>query len=212
VGRHSRTSSKSDIQYNHLLNCYQATACVVNLTNHIIKGTSTVEWEPIYNYQSHIINEESKPKLLDLMSKRPPVRQILPEKLSNQISIPRITVNKIELVTDEIKETDMSQVLGGQKVSYTGTAEISNQIIDAGLEIPTIIHGSPEEALNLNLFEPEVRPYIKRIFLEKYRSVVSLHSLDAGDVSKTLGFTALRLIPGEKLPRHKRIYQLSPKM
>jgi dUTPase len=202
--------SKSDIQYNHLLNCYQATACVVNLTNHIIKGTSTVEWEPIYNYRSHVINEESKPKLLDLMSKRPPVRQILPEKLSNQISIPRITVNKIDLVTDEIKETDMSQVLGGQKVSYTGTAEISNQIIDAGLEIPTIIHGSPEEALNLNLFEPEVRPYIKRIFLEKYRSVVSLHSLDAGDVSKTLGFTALRLIPGEKLPRHKRIYQLSP--
>jgi hypothetical protein len=99
---------------------------------------------------------------------------------------------------------------GGQKVSYTGTAEISNQIIDAGLEIPTIIHGSPEEALNLNLFEPEVRPYLKRIFLEKYRSVVSLHSLDAGNVSKTLGFTALRLIPGEKLPRHKRIYQLSP--
>ena len=130
------------------------------------------------------------------MSKRPPVRQILPEKLSNQISIPRITVNKIDLVSDDIPETDMSQVLGGQKVSYTGTAEISNQIIDAGLEIPTIIHGSPEEALNLNLFEPEVRPYLKSIFLEKYRSVVSLHSLDAGDVSKTLGFTALRLIPG----------------
>jgi hypothetical protein len=39
---------------------------------------------------------------------------------------------------------------------------------------------------------------------------VSLHSLDAGDISKTLGYTTLRLIPGEKLPRHKRIFQLSP--
>ena len=104
----------------------------------------------------------------------------------------------------------MSTVLGGQKVSYTGTAEITNQIIEAGLEIPTQIHETPEEALNLHLFDPEVQPFIKKIFLEKYRNVVSLHSLDAGDVSKTLGYTALRLIPGEKLPRHKRIYQLSP--
>ena len=91
-------------------------------------------------------------------------------------------------------EIDMSTVLGGQKVSYTGTAEITNQIIEAGLEIPTQIHETPEEALNLHLFDPEVQPFIKKIFLEKYRNVVSLHSLDAGDFSTTLGYTALRLI------------------
>jgi hypothetical protein len=34
--------------------------------------------------------------------------------------------------------------------------------------------------------------------------------MDAGDLSKTLGFLSLKLIPGETLPRHKRIYHLSP--
>jgi hypothetical protein len=28
--------------------------------------------------------------------------------------------------------------------------------------------------------------------------------MDAGDLSKTLGFLSLKLIPGETLPRHKR--------
>ncbi len=34
--------------------------------------------------------------------------------------------------------------------------------------------------------------------------------MDAGEISKTLGFLSLRLIPGEVLPRHKRIFHLSP--
>ena len=107
-------------------------------------------------------------------------------------------------------EYDSTEILGYKNVTYSGEAEISSKIIDGGLEIPTLIHKSPEEALNLEIFSPEIRPYLKSIFLEKYPSVVSLHSLDAGDVSKTLGYTTLRLIPGEHLPRHKRIYQLSP--
>jgi hypothetical protein len=81
----------------------------------------------------------------------------------------------------------MSEILGGNKISYTGTAEITPNIIDAGLEVPTQIYQSAEEALNLDLFEPHIRPYVKEIFLDKYPNVVSLHSLDAGDVSKTLG-------------------------
>ena len=35
--------------------------------------------------------------------------------------------------------------MGNSKVSYT-SADISPQIIDAGLEISTVIHKSPEEA------------------------------------------------------------------
>jgi hypothetical protein len=47
----------------------------------------------------------------------------------------------------------MQHIAGINKVSYTGTAEISPEIIDAGMETPNLIHSSPEEALNLNLFE-----------------------------------------------------------
>jgi hypothetical protein len=60
-----------------------------------------------------------------------------------------------------------------------------------------MIYKNVEEALNLNNFEPHNRPFLKNIFLEKYPNTVALHSLDAGDVSKTLGYTSLRLIPGE---------------
>jgi hypothetical protein len=82
--------------------------------------------------------------------------------------------------------------------------------LDTGLEVPTMIYKNVEKALNLNYFEPHIHPFLKNIFLEKYPNTVALHSLDTGDVSKTLGYTSLRLIPGETLPRHNRIYHLSP--
>ena len=79
------------------------------------------------------------------------------------------------------------------------------------LEVPTIIHKTPEEAINLQDFDAEIRPYIKKIFLEKYPQAIALHSLDSGDVSKTLGYTTLRLIPGENLHRHRHtVYINSP--
>ena len=37
-----------------------------------------------------------------------------------------------------------------------------------------------------------------------------MHSLDAGDLSLTLGFTQLKLREGETLPRSKRIFHISP--
>ena len=109
-------------------------------------------------------------------------------------------------ITLTLPDTLEKEVLGGNKITYTGEADISSQIIENGLEIPTLIHDSPEAALNLSLFNHEFRPYLADIFLKKYPQVVSLHSLEAGNVSRTLGYTSLRLIPGENLPRHKRIY------
>ena len=72
------------------------------------------------------------------------------------------------------------------------------------------IYKTPEEALNLDSFEPHIRPHLKDIFLNKYPNTVALHSLDAGNVSKTLEHTSLRLVPGEILPRHRKVYHLSP--
>ena len=46
--------------------------------------------------------------------------------------------------------------------------------------------------------------------MDKYPQVVSLHSLDAGNLSLTLGFTQLRLRKGEVLPRSRRIFHVSP--
>jgi hypothetical protein len=65
---------------------------------------------------------------------------IKPFKRENKIleSDPKINKNPV-------LESDLNiekEVLGGSKVTYTGEADISPQIIDAGLEIPTLIHKS----------------------------------------------------------------------
>ncbi len=66
------------------------------------------------------------------------------------------------------------------------------------------------EAINLENYNEEIRPYIKKIFIDKYPEVVALHAIDAGDLSLTLGLTQIRLRPGEVLPRCKRIFHMSP--
>ena len=45
------------------------------------------------------------------------------------------------------------------------------------------------EAYKLSSYSEEVRPLIKDIFIRKYPDVVALHTLDAGKLSLTLGFT-----------------------
>ncbi len=218
--------SKSDLQYDATFNTLIAKACAINLTKQRISGTIKADFEIVtQKYYEYPIHAHSKNKILKIMKNKPPVRQILSETSTNEIKIERITVcnisiedvnqNESILVNDkptpsEDSNNDMNDILGGTKVSYSGTAEIADTIMDTGLEAPTIVYDSPEEAIRLDRFEPEIRNFIDQIFLKKYRNVVSLHNLDAGDVSKTLGYTTLRLIPGEKLPRHRRIYHLSP--
>jgi hypothetical protein len=77
--------------------------------------------------------------------------------------------NNEEDITLTLPDTLEKEVLGGNKVTYTGEADISSQIIETGLEIPTLIHNSPEEALNLSLFNHEFRPTLQISFLRSIR-------------------------------------------
>jgi len=222
--------SKSGIEYDSDQDRYYASACIVNLSHLPQEGTLSARVEIIPNhddFSTYKISLDKKESLLKLMSEKPPAREILPDNLTNNLFISVPTVSRVDLnrngtpLSDEqifsenTKPSDNNEVFAeedillGNSVSYSGEAILEPQVTDGGLEIPTLIHSTAEEALNLELFEPEIRPYLEDIFLKKYPEVVSLHPLDAGDVSKTLGYTTLRLIPGESLPRHKRIYQLS---
>lgn len=205
--------SKSDLLYVEEKDCYEAKAYIVNLTDREIRGTISARFEIMGPAISYPISRESKTQVLNIMLRTPPQREILEQESTQEINLNLPTVFNIDLKPGEgnwIKEEEIIESAGGNKVSYTGTAEIGPLIIEGGLELPTVIYKTPKEALNLNEFDPEIRPYIEKIFLEKYPETIALHSLDSGDVSKTLGYTALRLIPGETLPRHRRIYQLSP--
>ena len=72
--------------------------------------------------------------------------------------------------------------------------------------MPTRVYANAAEAVNLKAFSEEIQPFVKEIFIDKYPHVVSLHSLDAGNLSLTLGYTQLRLREGETLPRSRRIH------
>ena len=104
------------------------------------------------------------------MTENPPVREILPQNCDTVIAVNLLTIYNIKLSEQDCDlisnnenmiplETNNSlekDVLGGEKVSYTGKADISSKIIDTGLEIPTLIHKTAREALNLEIFDPEI--------------------------------------------------------
>ena len=67
-----------------------------------------------------------------------------------------------------------------------------------------------EEVVDLAQFPDYMQPHVKHIFLEKYSSIVSRSPLDLGQVSKTLGFYSIELMPGQKLPSYKKLYYMAP--
>ena len=127
--------------------------------------------------------------------------------------MPIFSISKTKMRTPEnidVNDID-TEALFSQSPSYMEEAQIDEKTFEPrGIEVPTQIFSSAEEAIQIENFPMEVRKYIKRIFLERYPHCVSLHSLDAGDLSLTLGFTQLKLREGETLSRSKRIFHISP--
>lgn len=209
--------SRSELQYDEEHKCYVCYGSVINIKRQPSSGSISAVIEVLEDHLAIAIQEGTKHQLRRLSKKYRLVQEVLPSEKDWEGDLPVIEVNQVSFNKEEdhIKlengETLLKEeILSVNKETYTGTAELNSATLDTGLEVPTLIYKTPEEALNLNAFEPHIRPYLKDLFLNKYPNTVALHSLDAGDVSKTLGYTSLRLVPGETLPRHRRIYHLSP--
>ena len=67
----------------------------------------------------------------------------------------------------------------------------------------------PSDILKLENHKPEIRPYLKKIFLEDHPNVISCHQYDLGQISRYLGFYKLKLKEGAQLPTHQKLYYLS---
>ncbi len=79
----------------------------------------------------------------------------------------------------------------------------------SGYSVPTDEYIKPEDLVVLTDYPPEIRHYIKDIFLDSYPSIISTHSTDRGNMSKYLGNYCIKLKPGQILPQHKKLYYLS---
>jgi len=213
--------SRSDLNWDSTSNCYVATACIVNLTDTTFSNENIeARFEVINKYQSILLDGEITENLRALVSKHPLGREILASSEFCNISIPLMTVNSLSAQNGSsiikngssiINDEDLADTLFADSPEYTGLADLDFKIIEpSGIDLPTRVYSNPEDAVQLHKFPPHIRPFIREIFIEKYPGIVSLHSLDAGNLSLTLGYTQLRLRKGEVLPRSRRIFHVSP--
>ena len=214
--------SRSHLQYHPELQCYSVSVCVTNFSNSTVKEFLTGKIELAgKEFRSYCIMETSRNHLKELIRKYPLGREIIPTATQANIQVETLTVHKISYSEHPTSENTLHQ--GGvmefstedtimtNEPTYIGEAEIKPEIIEPrGLDLPTTVYKTAQEAIDLQAYPPEIRHYIKDIFLDKYPQVVALHALDAGDLSKTLGYTQIRLRPGELLPKCKRIFHMSP--
>ena len=71
------------------------------------------------------------------------------------------------------------------------------------------LNNTIHDIVQLDTFEKVFQPYIKDIFIDKYPSVVSLHTYDIGSLSDSLGLYHIQLKPGETLPKFRKVYYLA---
>ena len=203
--------SRTDLTYNIKRECYVATARVINMTKQLQKLYIKGKFELINSYDTVSIGEDRE-NFREVLSVYPLGRELLPTNTEHHR--PSYTVQQIDTAETfevQVSDLDYADAVYLKEPTYTGEAHIEADIIEPyGLDLPTIVHDNAEQAVNLDSYSEEIRPYIKRIFIDKYPQVVSLHALDAGNLSLTLGYTQLRLRENETLPRSKRIFHISP--
>ena len=206
--------TRTDIAWDCGKKCFIGSAYVVNTTNQKVKGTIDAKFEIINDYDPVFITDKNISQLRSLLSFHPLGREILPSHMDFLDSTPTITVHSLSTTSKQnvqINDLDFADAIFATEPEYTGEAKIIPDMIDpAGYELPTVIFPNALEATQLHKLPVHIQPFVKDIFVDKYPNVVSLHGLDAGNLSLTLGYTQLRLRKGEILPRAKRIFHVSP--
>ncbi|MBG0744848.1 MAG: DDE-type integrase/transposase/recombinase [Cylindrospermopsis raciborskii KL1] len=210
------TPSRSDIEFMNDKDYFIATAQATNLGKSHFTGTIKAKYELVNSSHVYTLEDKEDYQLKELLTKHPLAREILYTSSQSRDSYryPYLTVNEISIASEkdiQVSDLDYADIIKDKEPIYGGEAVIESEIIEAkGLELPTMVYETALDAVSLHSFSEEIRPFIKDIFVDKYPEVVSLHSLDAGNLSLTLGYTQLRLREGETLPRSRRIFHISP--
>jgi len=206
--------SRTDLTWDSTYKCFAGTACVVNITDKVIQnGFIKAKFEIVNSFDAKPLEGEIAENLQRLVSRHPLGREILECGSTLNSQLPLMTVHSISTnpKSVEISDDTLAEALFATEPEFCGVADLDHRIIEPkGIDVPTIVYKNAEEAVQLDKFPPHVQPFVHEIFVVKYPQVVSLHSLDAGNVSLTLGYTQLRLRKGEVLPRSRRIFHVSP--
>ena len=80
----------------------------------------------------------------------------------------------------------------------------------SGFSIPSNYYENASDIIQEKNYDSQAWPYIKDLFIDKYPQIISLHPLDAGKISDTLGFYRITLKPHVTLPKTRKCYYLAP--
>ncbi len=151
-----------------------------------------------------------------------------PNSINNGMGSEKVSVTesrqKVEVSKGNLSEKEISDFNNPQKSCQLGVNYYENESFEKslynqrGYEIPkelpdgisrdSMLH--IESLVNPDQYEPYIRSYVKNIFLKKYPQLISTSSLQRGNMSETLGKYKIRLKDNVTLPKHKKVYYLSP--
>ena len=135
-----------------------------------------------------------------------------PSCKNNDVTIPnsslteeRIKISEIPVPSHELpKYYDPLQTI---QLGFNDNCVITpNDLLPKGVDIPNTLLATAKDIVLKENFDEQIWPYVNNIFVENYPQVVSLHSLDRGNISQTVGFYTIRLRENVHLPKMKKIY------
>ena len=155
--------SRTELSFDAKVNAYFGTALVCNTSNQDLIATVVGRYESINTHKTVRIDPNSYSVLKEALSVNPLGREILPTLESQERDIPVYSLKASELqspIKMEVNDVG-SSALFSNSPSYLGEAEINNNSFEPkGIEIPTQIYSSAQEAISLDRFLVEIRKYI----------------------------------------------------
>ena len=228
--------SRSRITYDYKKNRYFAKAFVYNVSPYkntctMITGYEILSGERIIPITQENRNKLAKYSLVKDVYNFKHYRNVqcikltkdLPENIDKCTLVPA-SVYAVHKSMDSVPVNSASEIPPSElnkfySSEHTAIAEPDfedKKDLDPDIALPRghTIHDDfkkrPEDIVDLSKYDSVQRPYIEDIFLKSYPSVLARGALDAGDLSKTLGFYHLQLKDGQVLPKFKKVFFLNP--
>jgi len=163
------TPSRSDVELVSNTDYFVATAQVTNLTNAPFSGTIIGKYELINTAKIVNFDGVSSHLIHATLKEHPLARELLSHSCKDAQIYPHFMVNQISTDLSEntpVSDLDYADIIMDKEPTYFGEANIEPEIIEAkGLDLPTRVYSNAEEAIDLNSFNDDVRPFIKDIFI-----------------------------------------------
>ena len=222
--------SASKVQVDYIGSKSYVVAMVCNITNKPITTEAVAIFEILYGKVKSFNN-----KKIDSFANMTFMFDTFPKQkcLSYNINVSSIPLDNEEVV--EFSRSNYHVSINNTYIQETPEREVTEETINSfndpsktilldvnfdsdiphediydpgGLEISTDTKREPQDIVKLEDFDPQVAPYIKKIFLDKYPALLATDTLDKGNLSQTLGKYTIQLNSSENLPKQRKIYYL----